>query len=74
MGENMSYSLLRNTSRVELPVALGRRMANTKLGSTAWPMLHRLYNALDLAGKLACRGELAACRAAVRNPAEARVA
>lgn len=69
------FSLLKHcTPPRELPVALGQYMANTKLGSLRWPALCRLFNSLDPAGKLACRGELRACQHAKRNPVEARVA
>lgn len=58
----------------ELPIVLGQRMASTKLGSLDWPMLCRLFSALDPAGKLACRGEMRACQDAKRNSVEAMVA
>lgn len=68
------FSLLRGHSLVELPVALARRMARTKVTDPSMALLNRLFMSLSWKAQQQCKAELTRCRQAIRNPTPARVA
>jgi hypothetical protein len=68
------FSLLADSARRPLPVALAQSMATTKLGNAErMELLNRLYRTLSPADKLRCMDELAWCRLAKRGGVEATI-
>ena len=52
---------------VEVPILLGRAMAQLKPGSTYWPVLGELYNTLSIAQQIICQKERKNCQKAIRG-------
>lgn len=73
---NEGYSLLSKCAPARsLAVALGQELARAKLGDNArQSLLGRIYNSLSAGQQLACKMELAECRAARRGERLAVVA
>lgn len=56
-----------------LPVALAHCLVQAQPGTARMELLNRIYNTLDLAGGIVCKGELRRCRDHIANPQEAEI-